>query len=187
MPEYNLQRAQQLMAEAGVPNGFDGGSITPLPPYFSLAERVSTSLRQIGIELRLNQMERGAFVAKLAEGPGAFPPGMVLPVSGAPGDAASRIRSYAICPPEGASSRTCDPQIDERFDRYEASNNPQEREQILRELQEYILDNFIFVPIYRQAFINVKGPRVANEWNEIFGAIPQYVYVGPYEDVRIQE
>ncbi len=49
------------------------------------------------------------------------------------------------------------------------------------------MDNYIFVPVYRQAFINAKGPRIANDWREIFGAIPQYVYVGPYEDIRLKE
>ena len=74
MPEFNLQRAQQLMSDAGVPNGFDGGSVTPLPPYFSLAERVITSLRQIGIQLRLNQMERGpATLRSIRRSPGTRP------------------------------------------------------------------------------------------------------------------
>ncbi|HEX2171508.1 MAG TPA: hypothetical protein VHL09_03570, partial [Dehalococcoidia bacterium] len=176
----------QLLAEAGYPNGFDAGHVTPLPNYFSLGERVISSLRQIGIEAQLNQMERGAFFAKLGQ-PGAFPPGMVINISGAPGDAAARIRSFALCPPQGASSQICDPTIDEMFARYEASTDGQEREQISAEIQRYILDNFIFVPIYRQAFINVKGPRIANPWQEIIGAIPQYVYVGPYEDIRLKE
>ena len=173
------------MAEAGFPNGFDGGSLTPLPPYFSLGERVITALRQIGIQLKLNQMERGAFAAKLAEGSGAFPSGIILNISGQAGDAAARVRSFALC--MGASSRTCDQKIDQLFGQYQASTNPQQREQLIKEIQEYILDNYIFVPIYRQAFINAKGPRIANEWQEIFGAIPQYVYVGPYEDLRLNE
>ncbi len=48
-------------------------------------------------------------------------------------------------------------------------------------------DNYIFAPVYRLAFINAQGPRIANQWDEILGAVPQYVYVGPYEDVRLKE
>ena len=129
-------------------------------------------------------MERGAFFQRLAEGPGAFQ-GIILNVSAAPGDAASRIRNFAIC--QGSNSRTCDPQIDERFAKYEASANPSEREQLLNEVQRYMIDNYIFVSIYRAAFINAQGPRIANQWDEILGAIPQYVYVGPYEDVRLKD
>ncbi|HEX2172151.1 MAG TPA: ABC transporter substrate-binding protein, partial [Dehalococcoidia bacterium] len=184
MPEYNVDRAKQLMAEAGFPDGFDGGHITPLPPYFSLAERVSTQLREIGIRTQLQQMERGAFTAKLAEGPEAFGKGIVLQISASPGDAAARIRSFALC--QGANSRTCVPEIDEKFARYEASANPQEREQLLTEIQNQFLDQHIFVPLYRQAFINALGPRIGGNKDEIMGSIPQYVYVGPWEDVTLK-
>src|SRR6266850_4794399 len=37
-PPFDIKRAKQLMVEAGYPNGFDAGDITPLPPYTSLAE-----------------------------------------------------------------------------------------------------------------------------------------------------
>ena len=33
---YDPKRAKQLMVEAGYPNGFDAGALTPLPPYASL-------------------------------------------------------------------------------------------------------------------------------------------------------
>ena len=183
--EYNPARAKQLMAEAGFPNGFDLEALTPLPPFFSIGERVVTAMREIGIRTKLNQMERGAFFAKLTEGPDAFPKGVILHASGAPGDAASRIRNFAIC--KGVNSRTCLPEIEEKFTRYEASANLQEREQLLNEVQQYIIDNYIYVSVYRAAFINAQGPRIANKWDEIIGAIPQYVYVGPYEDVQLKE
>lgn len=181
---YDPVRARQLMADAGFPNGFDVEQLTPLPPFFSLAERVITSLREIGIRTKLNTMERAVFITKTGEGPGALN-GLVLNVTGAPGDAASRIRAWAIC--GGSNSRTCLPEIDEPFARYEKSVDPKEREQLLTEIQQYIIDNYVFVPIYRSAFINAQGPRIANNWEEIIGSVPQYVYVGPYEDVRLKE
>ncbi|HEX2171364.1 MAG TPA: ABC transporter substrate-binding protein [Dehalococcoidia bacterium] len=187
-PEYNPERAKQLLAESGFPNGLDTDQLTPLPPYIALGERVVTQLRSVGIRVgRVNQMDRGAFTAKLTEGPDAFGKGLILQFSASPGDAATRIRAYALCPPTGTSSRTCDPQIDEPFARYDASADPQEREQLLRQVQEYILDNYIFVPLYRQAFVSAVGPRVANAWDEIMGSVPQYGYVGPYEDVQLKQ
>jgi peptide/nickel transport system substrate-binding protein len=181
---HDLNKAKQLMAEAGFPDGFEVESLTPLPPYFSFAERVITQLRQIGIRTKLQQMERGAFDQKITQGPDAFK-GFILNISAASGDAAARVRAYATC--GGSSSRTCVPEIDERFKKYEASTNPQEREKLMNEIQDYMYDNLIFVPVFRQAYTNVVGPRVANEWEEIFGAIPQYSFLGPYEDVRLKD
>ncbi|HEX2171214.1 MAG TPA: ABC transporter substrate-binding protein [Dehalococcoidia bacterium] len=186
MPEFDQDRARQLLAEAGFPNGFDIEQLTPLPPYTALGERVVTQLREVGIRVgRVNAMDRGAFTAKLSEGPDAFGRGIILHFSASPGDAASRIRAFAIC--GGSTSRTCVPEIDERFRRYEASFDPRERETILNDLQNYILDQYIFVPLYRQSFVSAVGPRMANRWDEVMGAVPQYVYIGPYEDVRLKE
>ena len=33
--------------------------------------------------------------------------------------------------------------------------------------------------------LNCLGPRIANKAEEIMGAIPQYVYVGPYEEIAL--
>ena len=183
---HDLARARQLMAEAGYPNGFEVEQVTPLPPYNSLAERVISQIREIGIRAKLNIMERAAFNQKMTEGPEAFK-GMIVNISGAPGDAASRIRAFAICPPKGSTSRTCVPEIDEKFERYEKSADPREREKLLTEIQTYMLENHVFIPLYRQAFILAVGPRIANKWEEIAGAIPQYGHLGPYEDIRLKE
>ncbi|HEX2174037.1 MAG TPA: ABC transporter substrate-binding protein [Dehalococcoidia bacterium] len=183
-PEYDPARAKQFMAEAGYADGFDVEQLTPLPPYFSIGERVITQLREIGIRTKLNTMERGAFLSRLAEGPNALK-GIILHGSAAPGDAASRIRAFATC--NGSNTLMCVPEIDAKFAQYEQSTDPRERERLLTEIQQTILDNNYQISIYRQAFINAVGPRIANEWSEIFGAAPQYIYVGPYEDIRLKE
>jgi len=33
----------------------------------------------------------------------------------------------------------------------------------------------------------VLGPRIANKAEDIEGAIPQYVYLGPYEDLEVKD
>ena len=183
-PEYNPARAKQLMAEAGYPNGFEVVQLTPFPPYFSLGERVITAMREIGIRTKLNQMERAAFSAKLSEGPGAIE-GILLHVSASPGDAASWVRAWATC--KGSSSRMCVPEIEDRFQQYERSIDPKERERLIQEVQQWMVDNYVFVEIYRQAILNAQGPRIANQWDEIFGAVPAHPLVAPLEDVRVKE
>ena len=42
-------------------------------------------------------------------------------------------------------------------------------------------------PVVRQALIHCLGPRIANKPEEIEGAIPQYVYIGPYEDIELKD
>jgi peptide/nickel transport system substrate-binding protein len=183
-PPYDVAKAKQLLAEAGVADGFDVATFTPLPPYFSWAERIVSQLRAVNIRTQVNTMERAAFYEKLAPGPNRLT-GFIMPLSGAPGDAAARIRENAVC--AGAFSGVCVPEIEERMKRYDSSTDPQERQKLLDEVQAHLLDNYIIVPIFRQAFINVLGPRIANKAEDIEGAIPQYVYLGPYEDLELTD
>ncbi len=183
---YDIERAKKLMADAGLPNGFDAGSITPFPPYNSISERVMTALRPLGIQLKLNAMERGAFTQKATEGENAFGKGIVLWLSGASGDAASRFRVFGICPPKGVNSFMCDPTIDAKFAQYEASANKSERDRLLAELQQYVYDNHIFITLYKQVGVAAQGPKIANDPKEIWGSVLQYSFVAPYEDVRIK-
>lgn len=58
----------------------------------------------------------------------------------------------------------------------------EERSQFVEELQAYILDEFIFVPVYINAFAMGAGPKIK-------GDIADYFVVStslfPYEDIEI--
>jgi peptide/nickel transport system substrate-binding protein len=184
VPPLDIARAKQLLAEAGVPDGFDVSALTPLPPFFSWGERVVTQLRAINIRTQLNTMERAVFYERLAPGPNRLK-GLILVFSASPGDAASRIRESAVC--GGAFSGLCDPQVDDRMKQYEASVDPKERQRLIEEVQAYLLDQYIMIPLPRGVTVVGFGPRVANKLEEISGAIPQYIWVGPYEDIQVKD
>ena len=63
---YDPAQAKKLLAEAGYPNGFDGGDLYPIPPYFATGEAIVNYLGAIGIKTRLRTMERAAFYSALA-------------------------------------------------------------------------------------------------------------------------
>jgi peptide/nickel transport system substrate-binding protein len=186
LPEENVAKAKQLLAEAGYPNGLDAEMLTTYQGIGSLGERVLSQLRAIGVTGRLNAMEVSAYYAALAKNqtPDRLR-GIVLEYSGGAGDAAGRIDSLATC--QGVRSPKCVPQIQERYQRYTASQDPQERTRLLEEMQRFTLDEHIFVPIYRGIWFQAQGPRIANDPAEIWGAIPQFQFLGPYEDIRLTE
>ena len=51
-PAYDPARARKLLAEAGYPNGFDGGDFYPFPPYNSMGEAIQGYLQAVGIRTR---------------------------------------------------------------------------------------------------------------------------------------
>src|SRR5205807_1718537 len=83
--------AEQLLAEAGYPNGFDAGDLTPLPPYTSLAEEVGGFLQGIGIRTRVRTMERATFLSSWRE---KKIKGLLIGATGAAGNAAARLEPF---------------------------------------------------------------------------------------------
>jgi peptide/nickel transport system substrate-binding protein len=183
-PPFDLAKAKLLLGEAGVAGGFEVSTITPLPPYFSWAERVASHLRAVNIKTNVNQLERGAFYEKLAPGPDRLK-GFILQFAGAPGDAASRLREYAVC--KGSFSGLCTDEVDSRMAKYDASTDEKERQRLSSEVQAYLLDNYLMLPMPRNVLLNVAGPRVANKPGDVIGAIPQYPFAGPYEDIQLKD
>ena len=53
---------------------------------------------------------------------------------------------------------------------------------LMDELQNYIHDEFIFVPIYINAFAMGLGPRVAGEATDLTTV---HVFTFPYEDIQL--
>ena len=45
VPEYDPEKARQLLAQAGFPSGFDFEWYVPFPPYFDMGERILTDLQ----------------------------------------------------------------------------------------------------------------------------------------------
>ncbi len=188
-PEEDLDRAKQLMAEAGHPDGFDVEWLSPIPNYFSLGERVISQIRRIGINAKLQTMERGTYFDRLAEGDTyqerndawGGETQILLIGTGTTGAFVARFNAYVGC--EAASSRMCDPEIDGVISQYEASVDPDERERLAADAQDKLSAGFYKIPIYWFSFINAIGPRIANrdqwgEGKEIF-ANPQMEFYGP--------
>ena len=182
--ETNLAKAKQLMADAGVPNGFEVQQLTPLPNYWPLGERIITQLAEIGIRTKLNKMERAAFFDLLTKGPDGLP-GIIVNVSGLNGDARpDAVTAFATC--EGSSSRTCLPELDAKMVAYGASTDPAERERLIKEVQLILNENWTFPYVFNAGVTMAQGPRIANDPAEIWFTVPQYPYLYPYEDIRLK-
>ena len=181
VPEYNLAKAQQLMSEAGFADGFELDAFTPFPPVFSLAERIMDSLRDIGIKSELQTTQRPVFLSMLREGREGFPGVQIgFSISTGPPDAAAYFRAFTLC--NKSSSVICDDNIDSLMAQYEASLDLDERVQIVEEMQTYILDEFIFVPVYINAFAMGAGPKIKGNIQD-YSLV--YTSLYPYEDLEI--
>jgi peptide/nickel transport system substrate-binding protein len=189
-PEFkqNVERAKQLMKDAGYPSGFEVDWLTPVPNYFSRGERVISQLREIGIRAKLQAMERGVFLQRMQGGLKQWP-GLQIIMNAARigGSWANWYESMFTCGGFSAKDFFCVKELDDKFAAYQQSSDPSERKRLAEEVQRAILENYYFVPVFRHAFVNAIGPRIAAaQWQDVFQTITTgYAY--PWEDIRLKD
>ena len=177
-PAFDPKRAKQLMVEAGFPNGFDAGDLTPLPPYTSLGEAVGSYLQAIGIRTSVRAMERATFMTTWRE---KKLRGLVIGATGAAGNAAARVEPFFT--KNGIYAYGTRPEIDDLFQRQANELDRGKREAILHQIQKIVADQVLAAPIFQQGFPWGVGGRVAEP---AAGLIQGYPYVGPAEDLRLK-
>ena len=138
-------------------------------------------LRDIGIKSRLQTTQRPVFLSMLRDHREGFPGVQIaFSISTGPPDAAAYFRAFALC--NQGSSVICDDTIDAGMAKYEASLDLEERVVIIEDLQNYILDEFIFVPVYVNAFAMGAGPKIKGDVRDYTQV---YTSLYPYEDIEI--
>jgi peptide/nickel transport system substrate-binding protein len=160
VPEYNPEKAKKLLAEAGFPNGFDLDWYVAFPPYFDMGQRIIADLGAVGIRGKLEVLEGPAFRSKIGQGRKAYPGNrsIVQNIDPRPGGAAANIGVYAVC--GGTASFVCEPKIEELWKKHQASLDPEERDSLTASIQDILLKEYYFVPIYLNPFVHAVGPKV---------------------------
>ena len=177
-PRYDPKRAKQLLAEAGYPDGFDAGDFHPFPPYFSMGEALAGYLQAVGIRTRIKTMERAAFQTAWRE---KTLHGVLLGITGASGNAATRLEGYVT--KTGIYAYGVLPEVEDLFHRQARELDRKKRGALLHQIQKVVHDHVLHAPIYQLAFLCGIGPRVAESG---MGLMPGFAYSAPYEDLTLR-
>jgi peptide/nickel transport system substrate-binding protein len=174
---YNLQKAKQLLAEAGYPNGFDAGDLTPIPPFFTVGEAVLNSLQAVGIRARMRTMERAPFLTAWRE---KKLHGLFIVAVGASGNAATRAEAF-ICS-QGTFAYGGYPDMDSLCQQQAVERDRTRREALLHRIQQLTIERVMFAPIIDFRALVGLGPRVAEH---ALDTIPLHAFPA-WEDVRLK-
>jgi peptide/nickel transport system substrate-binding protein len=176
---YDPTHTRRLLAEAGYPNGFDAGDITPVPPFTSFAESVANYLAAAGIRTRVRSMERATFfeawrAKKLS--------GIIMGVTAAMGNAATRLEAFVVS--TAAYAYGGHPDIDDLFRLQAQERDRAKREALLHRIQRLMHERIMHAPIFEPATLHGIGPRVEEP---AVGLNPLLYFAAPYEDMRLKK
>jgi peptide/nickel transport system substrate-binding protein len=157
---YDPDKARQLLAEAGYPDGFEMGFACPSGAYTNfeqVCEAVQGYLGEVGIKANLELMESGKYWD--LEGKKELPPLFGDSWSEASGEAYPRLRG-ALAGNDAPFSSWSDPKIDELLAKIGSTIDDQQRAEVYRELQQYMYDNPPFIYLYEPETFEAVSTRV---------------------------
>ncbi len=189
LPEYNPDKARELLAQAGYPNGLQLDALIPFTPYLDMGERLLADLAAVGIRGSLQTYDGPQYRGKRSRGRKGYDSKATIlkSIAMTPGVAASAIRLFATC--ASGASFICDERIEAKWKQYNASTNPEERKQLSQAMQQIIIDDFLAIPLYINPFVHAVGPKVlpegkapAGEGFHKYWSSPQAPYPYPWEE-----
>jgi peptide/nickel transport system substrate-binding protein len=176
---YDPKQARRLLADAGYPNGFDAGDLTPVPPFTTFAESVGSYLGAVGIRTRVRSMERATFFSAWRD---KKLTGVIMGASAGLGNAAARLEAFVIS--TGTYAYGGYPDIDELFRQQAQERDRRKREALLHQIQRLMHERVIHAPIFEPASLHGVGPRV----EEPAVGLNQLLYfAAPYEEMRLRK
>jgi peptide/nickel transport system substrate-binding protein len=175
---YDPVQAKRLLAEAGYPNGFDAGGLTPFPPILQVAEAVGSYLGAVGIRTQVRSLERAAFFAAWRE---KKLKGLVLADSAILGNAANRFEIYVLG--TGLYAYGSYPDLDALFQQQATMRDHTTREALLHRIQSVMHERVMHAPLLERTALHGVGPRVGEP---AVGLLPLAPFAAPYEEIRLK-
>jgi peptide/nickel transport system substrate-binding protein len=176
---HDPAQAKRLLAEAGYPNGFDAGDITPLPPFVTMGESVANDLAAVGIRTQVRSMERAAYISAYRE---KKLRGLVLNVTAVLGNAANRIELAVVS--SGTYAYGGYPDIDDLFRQQAVERDRGKREALLHQIQRLMHERVMHAAIFDSVPLHGVGPRVEEA---AIGLNPLLYFTAPYEEMRLKK
>lgn len=144
--EYNPEKAKELLAAAGYPDGFEMTIWASGDERKRIAEVIQANLMEIGIQSSIEMLEWGTYIDQLMKGEEQT---FVLGWTSNP-DPDSTVTSLYHSDSIGGMNftRTNDPKVDEFLDSAREELDTEKRIEIYNEFHEYIMEKAPIVPLF---------------------------------------
>ncbi|EOD00980.1 glutathione ABC transporter substrate-binding protein [Caldisalinibacter kiritimatiensis] len=163
--EYNPEKAKELLKEAGYENGFETKIMISGSQANQIAQVVQAQLKEVGIDVAIEQIEWGTYIDKTASGDHEM---FFLGWGTVTADADYGLYPMFHSASKGAAGNRFfyeNKELDELLEKGKTSTDPKEREEAYKKAQEIIVDDAPLVPTHYKIETvgiqkNVKGFKI---------------------------
>ncbi|GGK16980.1 glutathione ABC transporter substrate-binding protein [Caldalkalibacillus thermarum] len=163
--EYNPEKAKELLAEAGYPDGFKTTIWTNDNQIrVDIAEVVQAQLKEVGIEVDIEVLEWGAYLEKTANGEhDMFILGWVTVTADADYGTYALFHSNNHGDPGNRSFYTNE-EVDAMLDQARQETDEATRLELYKQIQEYLVDEAPMIYLYHPEYLIGLSPKVNGFW-----------------------
>ncbi|MBT2763891.1 glutathione ABC transporter substrate-binding protein [Paenibacillus sp. ISL-20] len=163
--EHNIDKAKELLKEAGYEGGFSTTIWTnDNPERIKVAEYVQSKLKELNVEVKIEVVEWGAYLAQTAEGKhDMFILGWSTVTADADYGMYELFHSKNVGEP-GNRTFTKDPELDKLLDAGRKENDPEQRKLIYKQAQEMLVELAPMLYIHHQEYLNGVSSKVEGFW-----------------------
>ena len=155
-PTQDYDRAKELLAEAGYPDGIDLTIDCVAQPTWELntCQVIAEMLRPAGINLGVNIMPGGTYWDRWTTAPFGFTAWVHRPLG-------TQVLSLAYrCGVPWNESSYCNPEFDALLDQAEATLDVDQRREIMAQLEQILQDDSVFIQPYWRSVFTASSQRV---------------------------
>lgn len=186
-PRYDLNKARQLMKEAGYENGFSVTMMAPNNRYVNdekIAQAVASMLAKINIKVDLKTLPKAQYWPEFDARAADI---MMIGWHADTEDSANFTEFLTMCPNQETgkgqynSGNYCNPKVDDLITRSSSETDPEKRKAMLQEVEQILYDDAAFVPLHWQ---NLAWAAAANVDIAPIVNVQNFPYIG---DLVIKE
>lgn len=146
--EYNPEKAKELLAEAGYPNGFSTYIVVGTEARNTEATLIQANLHDIGIEMDIRQMDSTAALEAINNGDDDMFLQSYNNTTGDPDTSLYLLFHSTVPASSGNRSFTNIPEVDALLDAGRAEVDTTRRMEIYKQIQQILTDEAVWVPLY---------------------------------------
>jgi ABC-type transport system substrate-binding protein len=160
--EHNVEKAKELMAEAGYPDGMDETYTLVSLPWENLINILSIyqqNLKEIGINIELNPVQFGQYTSIIQEGDFDLAYGYKVPdYADADGFAYPLLHSEA----SGNAANYSNSEVDELIEEGRQATSEEARTEIYEEITSILQEELPYITTTHNIWVDVTDPSVRN-------------------------